>query len=70
MTNTESRVVSGGKTPIKSHLLLGSLFSFAASKRLPLKGVYSVQEKDYLVSSIKDTSVLIIRNSHFVYQSL
>lgn len=70
MTNTESRVVSRGKTRIKSHLLLGSLFSFAASKRLPLKGVYSVQEKDYLVSSIKDTPILIIRNSHFVYQSL
>lgn len=47
--NTESRVVSGGKTPRKSHPLLSSLFSFAVSKRLPLKGMYSVQEKDNLI---------------------
>lgn len=46
--NTESRVVREGKTPRKSHSLLGSVFSFAVSKRLPLKGVYSAQEKDNL----------------------
>lgn len=49
MNNTESRGVNGGKMPKKSHPLLDFLFSFAASKRLPLKGVYSVQEKDNLV---------------------